>query len=284
MDSLLAVFQSPEARRTKAGRLLSEYFAQNLATIPFETAASIAAHVGLSAMTVTRYLRELGYGSLDALKSELRHGPISSAWELQDTVDDLRRDQGNGRLVSGMVIQQIEALQSLNKLSHSPEWDEAVRRLTQAGSVFIASFQNISGIARYFSEQMSYVRPTVRYMDGLNGTYLELFDGDPAGRLLVLIDCRRFASKSQVLFDEACAAGIPVLLITDTHCDWGQAEGAVTLSIPAMSWRAWDSFMPLAALLDLLVTSAIAVQGESVLERSKAIRRLQDRFGDFERR
>ena len=283
MDRIVALFQTAEARRTKAGRVLSEYFAQNLAAVPFETAASIAAQVGLSAMTVTRYLRELGYSSLDALKSDLREGPISSAWDLQDSVDDLKRDQSNGRLLSEMVVQQIEALQSLNKLSRSPEWDAAVTALTSAESVFIASFQNIGGIARYFAEQMTYVRPAVRYMDGLNGTYLELFDPPRPQSLLVLIDCRRFASKSRMLFDEAQAAGIPVLLITDAHCTWNDGEQTITLAIPAMRWRTWDSFMPLAALLDLLVTSAITAQGSAILDRSRRIRHLQDRFGDFDR-
>ena len=47
--------------------------------------SSIADKVGLSPMTVTRYLRELGYGSLQELKVELRHGPISSAWDISDS-------------------------------------------------------------------------------------------------------------------------------------------------------------------------------------------------------
>ncbi len=283
MERILAQFRSPPARRTKAGRRLSDYFAKNLHAVPFETAASIAAQLDLSPMTVTRYLRELGYSGLDALKTELRHGPISSAWDITESVEDLRRDQGNGRVLSDLVVQQIEVLQNLNKLSRTPAWDTAVEALTTASSVFIASYQNIGGIVRYFSEQVSYVRPDVRYMDGLNGTYLELFEKTPEDRLLVLVDCRRFATKSRMLYETALEAGVRVLLITDAHCDWAQDDRATTLAIPAMRWRTWDSFMPLAALLDLLVTSAILALGESVVERAQHIRRLQDRFGDFEK-
>lgn len=284
MEHILAQFRSETARRTKAGRRLSDYFIKNLQAVPFETATSIAAQVGLSPMTVTRYLRELGYVSLDALKSDLRHGPISSAWDIAESVEVLRRDQGNGRVLSEMVVQQIEVLQSLDALSRTAPWEAAVSALTEAGEIFIASFQNISGIVRYFSEQMSYVRPGVRYMDGLNGTYLELFEDVRTDRVLVLVDCRRFATKSRQLFEEALDAGIRVLMITDAHCDWAENDAAITLTIPAMRWRTWDSFMPLAALLDLLVTSAILAHGEEVRDRAHRIRHLQDRFGDFEKR
>ncbi|HVI50585.1 MAG TPA: MurR/RpiR family transcriptional regulator [Candidatus Sulfotelmatobacter sp.] len=283
MDHIVGKFRSDEARRTKAGRLLSDFFVDNLHAVPFETAASIAAQLGISAMTVTRYLRDLGYSGLDALKAELRLGPISSAWDITENMEDLSRDLRDGRLLADMVSQQIEALHSLNKLTHTPEWQAAVEMLTDAKSVFVAGYQNISGIVRYFSEQMAYVRDGVRYMDGLNGTYLELLEKGGDGRILVLVDCRRFASKSRLLAQAAKEAGIRILIVTDSHCDWAE-HGSVTLSIPAMRWRTWDSFMPLAALLDLLVTSAVIAQGESVVKRGRLINALQDRFGDFERR
>lgn len=283
MDRIQGLFQSDAARRTKAGRRLSDFFIANLHAVPFETAASIAAQLGISAMTVTRYLRDLGYSGLDALKAELRLGPISSAWDIAEDIDDLGRDLRDGRLLSDMVSQQIEALRSLNSLTHGESWQDAVAALTKAERVFIAGFQNIGGIVRYFAEQMTYVRGGVRYMDGLNGTYLELFEGESARQLLVLVDCRRFASKSRHLAEAAKEAGIPILIVTDSHCDWA-GHGTVTLSIPAMRWRTWDSFMPLAALLDLLVTGAIIAQGDAVVKRGRLISRLQDRFGDFERR
>jgi DNA-binding MurR/RpiR family transcriptional regulator len=282
VEKTLARFRTEEARKTKAGRLLSDYFTQRIADVPFETAASIAAHLDISPMTVTRYLRDRGYGSLDALKSELRMGPINSAWDISENFESLNRDLRDGRLLSDLVAKQIEVLHSLNGLTHEPRWQQAVAQITGSASIYIASFQNIGGISRYFAEQLAYVRSGVRYMDGLNGTYLELFEGDPAGRLLIIIDCRRFATKSRLLAEAASEAKLPIVVVTDAHCDWADRIEATILKIPAMRWRTWDSFMPLAALLDLIVTNAIIVEGDKVLERGQVIRRLQSHFGDFE--
>lgn len=282
MDNIITRFQTEQARSTKSGRMLSDYFCRHLSQIPFETSASIAAQLGLSPMTVMRFLRGQGYSSLDALKAELRLGPISSAWEITGNIENLQCDLREGRLLADMLSQQMEALHSLNQLTHGAQWQPAVDLLIKASALYIAGFQNIGGIAHYFSEQMAYVRNNVRFMDGVNGTYLELFEQADDGRVLVLIDCRRFARKSKILAEAAREAGIPVLFITDSHCDWANL-GNVTLTIPAMRWRTWDSFMPLAALLDLLVTSAAIGQGELTVEREKLVAMLQNRFGDFDR-
>jgi DNA-binding MurR/RpiR family transcriptional regulator len=282
VEQIIARFQTDVARRTKAGRKLSDYFCRQLSQVPFETSASIAGQLGVSPMTVMRFLRQQGYTSLDGLKAELRLGPISSAWDIKEDMTGLQDDLREGRLLSDMLSQQMKALHSLNQLTHGAQWQPAVDLLVQAPSLFVAGYQNIGGIAHYFSEQMTYVRDKVRFMDGQNGTYLELLEQPGDGRALVLIDCRRFASKSRALGEAAREAGIAVLLVTDSHCDWTQV-GSVTLSIPAMRWRTWDSFMPLAALLDLLVTSAAIARGERTVERSRLVTSLQSRFGDFER-
>ena len=55
------------SERTIAGWLLD-----NMASVPFETASSIGQRVGVSAMTVGRFLKTIGYARLSALKDDLR--------------------------------------------------------------------------------------------------------------------------------------------------------------------------------------------------------------------
>ncbi|MFM0116910.1 MurR/RpiR family transcriptional regulator [Paraburkholderia nemoris] len=289
VNQIVKKLKSDTARQTRSDRLLAHYFETNLRQIPFETAASIAEKVGVSPMTAGRFLRRLGYNGLDEFKKELQRvtnsgGPKSSAWELSGSLEELQRDQNEGKLTGDLVAQQIEVLQSMAVMTHSERWNLAVDTITSAKTVFVASFQNISGIARYFSEQLHYIRSDVTYMDGSNGTYLEMFGSTSKDRLLILIDCRRFASKTRPLAQQARNAGVKVLLITDIHCDWAAEDSDISLILPSMRWRTWDSFMPLAALLDLLVTNCLVAAGDAVKERAKLVRSLQDTFGEFVRR
>ena len=64
--------KSPDVRQTKSDILIANFIERNLAELPFETAKSIAQSVGVSQMTVGRYLRRLGYDGLDDLKREMR--------------------------------------------------------------------------------------------------------------------------------------------------------------------------------------------------------------------
>ncbi len=275
--------EATAATGTPAERRLARFFIDNLANLPFETAASIGQQLHLSPMTVSRFLRRLGFQGLDGLKTELRLRATTTAWQVIDTPDILRRDLQNGQLLAEVMTDQIETLHRLYALSKQPAWAEAVGLLLAAREVFVASYQNIGGIARYFAEQLAYARDGVRYLDGLNGTYAELLDHPPEGTLLVLIDCRRYASKSRILAREAVAAGHRLLVVTDQYCDWA-GEDQCTLTLPATRSRTWDNFMSLAALLDFLMTSVIADGGDEVRRRTQRITRLQDMFGDFEKR
>jgi DNA-binding MurR/RpiR family transcriptional regulator len=235
-------------------------------------------------MTVGRFLRRLGFQGVDGLKSELRSGAVSSAWQLTDRIETLREDLKAGRLMAELMQEQVETLHRLYEMSNQERWISAVEMILGAREVFIASYQNIGGIARYFAEQLSYARDGVRYMDGLNGTYVELLGHPPEDTLLILIDARRFASKSRILANEAAKAGHRMLVITDQHCDWLDPERHRALILPPATARTWDSFMSLAALLDFLMTSIVIAGGDAVAERTKRIEFLQDRFGDFDRK
>jgi len=288
-DQIVKKLRSDAAHQTNSDQLLARYFEANLQQIPFETAASIAKKLDLSPMTVGRFLRRIGYNGLDELKNDLKRisskgGPKSSAWELTGSIEDLRRDQQEGRLVSGLIAQQIDVLHGISAMSNTEMWEKAVSAITTAEAVFVASFQNIAGIARYFSEQMQYVRGEIAFMDGANGTYLEMFGSSAKNKLLILIDCRRFASKTRPLAKLAREAGINVLLVTDIHCNWADEDSDISLVLPSMRWRTWDSFLPLAALLDLLVTSCLIALGDDIAERAELVRTLQNAFGDFVRR
>lgn len=289
VNQIVKQLKSETAHQTRSDRLLAHYFETNLRQIPFETAASIAEKMGVSPMTVGRFLRRLGFNGLDEFKKELQRvttsgGPKSSAWELSGSLEELQRDQNEGKLTSDLVVQQIEVLQSISTMTRTERWNLAVDTISTSITVYVASFQNISGIARYFSEQLHYVRHDVTYMDGANGTYLEMFGSPSKDRLLILIDCRRFASTTRPLAQLARKAGIKVLLITDIHCDWADEDSDISLVLPSMRWKTWDSFMPLVALLDLLVTSCLVSAGDAVKDRAKLVRSLQDAFGEFVRR
>jgi DNA-binding MurR/RpiR family transcriptional regulator len=279
---ILKLVQSDDLRRSKSDKLIANYIERNIAELPFETARSIAQRLQLSPMTVGRYLRRMGFDGLDELKSELRRGSSNPAWQVKVQVDRLEQDRKEGKLLAGLIQQQIDNLGQIYEITRAPEWQQTIDALIGASEVYVAAYQNVRGIAQYFASQLSYTRPRVQFVDGLNGTYSELLDGSVEGRLLFLHDVRRFAAKARPLALEARRAGVKVVLLTDEFCPWGPEVSDICLIVPGSHGPLWDGAATMTAVMDLMLSHIIVVKGDEVSERVDTLTRLQDVFGDFE--
>lgn len=280
--SILTRLRSADLRQTKSDILISNYIERNLAELPFETAKSIATGVGVSQMTVGRYLRRLGYDGLDELKREMRKSANRTAWQVKGRFERLQRDIRQGKLLAELIQQQIDDLGHMYELTVSRQWQEAIKALVSAEEVFVAAYQNVRGIAQYFASQLSYARPKVTFVDGLNGTYSELLDGSCGDRCLLLFDVRRFAAKAKPLAEEARSEGVTVVLVTDDTCTWARDVGAIPIILPGARGPLWDGAATTVALLDLMISNLIVELGDKVNQRVDQLTRLQDIFGDFQ--
>jgi len=279
---ILIRLQSAELRKSKADKLIASYIERNLAELPFETAKSIAERLGISQMTVGRYLRRLGFDGLEELKTALRRGRSNPAWQVKGPVARLQQDFRKGKLLAGLVQQQIENLGTVYELTTRPEWQETIDALIGASEVYVAAYQNVRGIAQYFASQLSYSRPGVSFMDGLNGTNAEVLDGSRENRVLFLHDVRRFASKARPLAIEARRMGVKVILFTDEFCPWASEVADIALIVPGSHGPLWDGAATMTAIMDLMLSHIIIQLGSQVDERVQSLTRLQDIFGDFE--
>lgn len=280
---ILKLVQSAEMRKSKSDKLIASYLERNIAELPFETAKSIAARLEISQMTVGRYLRRLGFDGLDELKASLRRGSRSNpAWQIKGSLDRFQEDLRDGKFLAGLLQQQVDNLGMIYELTTAPQWQQTIDALISASEVYVAAYQNVRGIAQYFAAQLSYTRPRVAFMDGLNGTYAELLDGAVDGRVLFLHDVRRFASKARPLAEEARRAGVKVILLTDEFCPWAEEVSDISLVIPGSHGPLWDGAATMTAVMDLLLSNIIVILRGKVDERVELLTRLQDVFGDFE--
>lgn len=279
---ILKLLKNDELRRSKSDKLIANFLERNMAELPFETARSIAQRIGVSPMTVGRYLRRLGFDGLDQLKSELRRDGSNPAWQVKGQMERLQQDVRDGKLLAGLLRQQIDNLGQIYELTTRLEWQQAIDALMSANEVYVAAFQNVRGMAQYFASQLSYTRSRVQFVDGLNGTYAELLDGSVDGRVLFLHDVRRFAAKARPLAIEARRAGVKVVLLTDEFCPWADEVADIALIVPGSHGPLWDGAATMAAVMDLMLSNIIVLMGDGVSERVETLTRLQDIFADFE--
>ncbi len=264
---------------SKADRALASYMLAELASLPFETAASLAQKVSVSEPTVGRFCRTLGYSSLKGLKAHLRQDIGDQPWLIGDRLQDLkaRHQAGEDQLVGGLEL-EMAALVAVYEHANSEAWNRVVKRLATAGAVFATGFQTERGMAQIFVNQLQYLRDGVELLDLSGGNFAQILARDNTDAALVIFEARRYSRLARALASEAKHAGIPVTLITDPYCDWGHELADEVFVVPTQFNLFWESTAQMASLANLLVNGVFMELGPEVEERMQRIARLYDRF------
>lgn len=265
---------------TVSERMVAGWLLDNLGAVPFETAASIGARVGVSAMTVSRLLKSLGYNGMAALKDDLRGDMLQpdmadAPWLLGPTL---------GTAPDARLKAETAAIADVYARAETPDWAAVVALLAGAGQVLVAGFQTERGLAAGFAHHLGYVRPQVRSLDAGTGLYAELDEASPRD-VLVLIDLRRYSRHFRLLAESAVARGVPLVVVTDPYCPWARDLTPHILTAEVALGHFWDMNTALASLLNLLVDGVVRVIGaERVHARLAALSDNYDRYVGFQPR
>ncbi len=267
------------ATGSKADKALASYILAKLNTIPFETAATLAAKVAVSEPTVGRFCRSLGYKSFKDFKDQLGGDIGDRPWLIADRLQDFqaRMLAGGDQMAQGLQL-EIAGLVAIYEQAQGDEWKRAVRRLATATSVHVAGFQTERGIAQFFAHQLQYLRDRVQLLDLAGGNFSELLLTDTAGSCLVMFEARRYSRMAPLLAREARAAGVPVILVTDAFCDWGRDLVDEMFVVSTEFNMFWDSTAHMANLVALMMNSIFIELGPGVEARMTRLSELYSKF------
>src|SRR5688572_18080243 len=81
---------------TKAERSIASYMLANLTSLPFETASTVAAKIGLSEPSVGRFCRSVGYRHFKDLKADLKADIGDAPWLIGDRLKNYRERSRRG--------------------------------------------------------------------------------------------------------------------------------------------------------------------------------------------
>lgn len=264
---------------SKADRALASYMLAELGSLPFETAASLAAKVEVSEPTVGRFCRAIGYDGFKDLKKNLRNDIGDQPWLIGDRLRDLqqRNRAGEDQLARGLEL-EMAALIAVYEAAHTPEWDRVVKRLARVKAVFVVGFQTERGIAQIFAHQLQYLRDKVYLLDLASGNFADLLAAEEDDTALVIFEARRYSRNAMLLAKEAKSVGIPVTLITDPYCDWGHECADETFVVPTSFNLFWNSTAQMPSLANLLVNGVFMELGPEVEARLNKVAGLYGKF------
>lgn len=256
---------------TTSEQKIASYLLQNPGSIPFETAASLGQRVGVSAATVGRFLRNIGYVGLNELKEELRG---DTPWLQLYRNPGLAGDPAS---LSESMKAEIQGITTAHALTHTAEWEAVVKLLVNADRVSVASFHQGRFLGLGFASLLQHVKPRTRFDEGLDGAYSDLLLDSTDKSCVLLIDFRRYSKHFRILAEEAAARGIPLAIITDSQCYWARQLTSHVLMLPTEIERPWHNFTGAMCLLSLLI-GAVARKQDEMFNRIGDMTRLRQKF------
>jgi len=256
---------------TTSEQKIATHLLQNVSGIPFETAASLGKRIGVSSMTVGRFLRNLGYAGLNELKEELRgDAPWLQLYAIPEQA-------AQADAVSETLKAEIRGLTKAHALTRGPEWKAIVKLLVAADRISVASFHQGRFLGIGFAGLLQHVKPRTVFVEGLDGAYADVLLDSTQKSCVVLIDFRRYSRHFRILAEEAARRGIPLVIITDSQCYWATQFTDNVLMLPVDVDRPWYNFTSVTSLLSLLIAAVSREQGD-MFERIGDITQLRQKL------
>ncbi len=264
---------------SKADRVIATYMLAEISSLPFETAASLAAKVKVSEPTVGRFCKAIGYDGFKDFKSNLKKDTGDAPWLLGERLSDLqnRAKAGEDQLTRGLEL-EMTALIAVYEMAHSPEWDRVVKRLATVKNVYATGFQTERGMAQIFVNQLQYLREGVHLIDLASGSFSEVLASDDNDAALIIFEARRYSRSAKQLAIAAKEKNIAVTLVTDPYCDWGHEVSDEIFVVPTSFNLFWESTAQMASLANLLVNGVFIELGPQVEQRMNKIAKLYGHF------
>ncbi len=254
---------------TASEQRIASYLLQHPRDLPFETAASLSKRVGVSPMTVGRFLRTLGYEGFGELKEELRG---DGTWR---QLYRIAENSSGPDTVSAHLQAEMRALTEIHALAGTKEWKAITKLLISADRVSVASFQHGAFLGMAFATMLQQLRPRVSFNSGSDGAYIDMLLDSTRHSCVVLIDVRRYFRQFRLLAEETSKRGIPLVLITDSECYWARELTPHVLMAEAdRVWHTYSAFMSLFSLL----TASIVHEVGGVMDRLGDINDLRQKL------
>ncbi|GAA1825858.1 MurR/RpiR family transcriptional regulator [Planosporangium flavigriseum] len=253
------------AERKVARALLAEYPGAGL-----DTVAHLAERAGVSAPTVLRFGRRLGYQGFPELQAALRDelarrtsGPLARF--------ETRRPAGSASELVRREAEERGRVIAASLTAITPyEIDAAValvadksRRVTCAGGRFSQV------LAQYLELYLQQLRPKTRLLDSSPSRRVGQLVDVGRGDVFVLFDYRRYQRDIVALAEQVHCRGASVVLFTDPWLSPAAAYADVVLPTSVDSPSPFDSLAAGFVLCEALAAGVLAVRGEAATKRMR---------------
>lgn len=279
-------FQTTEERlreamagMTRSERQLANHMLGNFPVSVLGTVAEVAQAAGVSGPTVVRMVRKLGFSGYPdfraALHAEMGERLASPIAKHEKWAGMAPRDHSLNRFAASVMsnLNQTLSQQDLHAF-------DAVTALLADKSrrVHFIGGRLTGSVANYTATALQVMRSDVSALSSLPNTWppalLDMSERD----VLVIFDIRRYEPSMQTFAELAHGRGVEIVLLTDRWVSPCAAYARHVLTGRIEVPSAWDTIVPLVALIEALLS---AIQDENWQDTRDRLDRMERFYEDM---
>lgn len=222
------------------------------------SASDLARMAGVSNSTVTRFAKNLGFDSFDAMRRAMRQ-EFSQGSPLR--MMSQTPGPNSSDLIADFARQEATVLDgAFANLDHDL-LEAASDALVKAPNLGFLGMRNSHFFASYAFWQFVQFRPNTRLIAGAGETSAEHLAGFQKGDLVMIVGVRRIVGKLRACIDILADAGVDILLITDESSLDLSPRTRWTIVCPVENGYVFDSYSGILGVLRLLAYAALQKTG-----------------------
>ncbi|MGX8698928.1 MAG: MurR/RpiR family transcriptional regulator [bacterium] len=273
-NDVLAVIEKNAPTFSKGQRKIARYILTSYDKAAFMTAGKLGEAANVSESTVVRFAADLGYDGYPAMKralQELIKNRLTTVQRIEVSKDIMER----GHIAETVLSSDIEKIRyTLDELDHA-SFEEAVRRIVSARSIYIIGLRSSAYLAGFLGFYLNLLFNDVRVINSSAASEIyEQIQHIGKEDLCIALSFPRYSRRTITAIQFARSMGAPVVGITDSENSLVAKNADIRLYARSEMLSFLDSLVAPLSLINALVVAAAEYSGSNLEERFSQLEKM----------
>lgn len=267
---------------TATERKVAEYLSAHPQEAAFSSAEELGRATGTSDASVVRTAKALGFDGLPGLKRSLQghlQSLLTPANRLSASLESA--GEGPGALLSATLRDHIERLTEAERTLDHAQFERAVELITNARETVICGFAGLGGVSEYIATHLTRIGHRARAASDTGYRLADRLMLVGPEDVVIVMGHNRINRESRIILDFCTAAGVPVILLTDTLGEALRDEVDVVLSAPMSRPGTYTSQATVLIVLEALTIAVAAQDRDRALGYTERMNQLREELNGY---
>lgn len=268
---------------SKGQKKIATYIKDHYDKAGFMTAAKLGAEVGVSESTVVRFVMELGYDGYPEFQKALRELIRSKLTSVQ-RVEVTNNLIGDSDVLEKVLCSDIEKIKRTLDSIDKKAFDEAVKNIISAKTVYILGMRASSYLAGFLNYSLRMIFDNVRLIQTTSGneTFEQMMNVG-AGDVVIAVSFPRYSRSIIRGVEYSRRAGADVIALTDSESS-PLAEHATQLLVAQSDMASFaDSLVAPMSVINALIVAVSRESGDVLAERLHRLEQVWDEYNVYDK-